>query len=144
MRWSFVTVRCRCESRAMAASLRRRLDGFVDGLDEQLRHEDFWFAAQMEQIEQKTGVKRVNVALGEFSHVSSGRGVTRVPAGQLTDTLTRGLPTRGLDISRTSQLADWTTRGLADAAKQENYKHAKSPMASASCPLRDLSSTRVV
>jgi len=33
---------------------------------------------------------------------------------------TRGLPTRGLDISRTGQLADWTTRGLADAAKKEN------------------------
>ena len=33
---------------------------------------------------------------------------------------TRGLPTRGLDDSRTGQLADWTTRGLADAAKKEN------------------------
>ena len=56
--------------------------------------------------------------------------------GQLADTPTRGLPTRGLDISRTGQLADkttralvnsrtgqvadWTTRGLADAAKKEN------------------------
>ena len=32
---------------------------------------------------------------------------------------------------------NWTTRGLADAAKQEK-KHAKSPVASASCPVREL------
>ena len=32
--------------------------------------------------------------------------------GQLADTPTRGLPTRGLDISQTGQLADWTSRGL--------------------------------
>jgi len=32
--------------------------------------------------------------------------------GQLADTPTRGLPTRGLVNSRTSQLADWTSRGL--------------------------------
>jgi len=32
--------------------------------------------------------------------------------GQLADTPTRGLPTRGLDISWTGQLADWTSRGL--------------------------------
>jgi len=31
---------------------------------------------------------------------------------------TRGLPTRGLDISWTGQLADWTTHGLANAAKR--------------------------
>jgi len=54
------------------------------------------------------------------------------------------LPTRGLDISRTGQLADWTTRGLADTTKRTKTKHAKSPVASASCPVRDLSSTRVV
>jgi len=59
--------------------------------------------------------------------------------GQLADT-----PTRGLDISRTVQLTDWTTRGLADAAKRTKTKHAKLPVASASCPVRDLSSTRVV
>jgi len=56
--------------------------------------------------------------------------------GQLADTPTRGLPTRGLDDSRTGhladwstralvnsrtgQVADWTTRRLADAAKKEN------------------------
>ena len=44
--------------------------------------------------------------------------------GQLADTPTRGLPTRGLEISRTGQVADGTTRGLPDAAKKENYKHA--------------------
>jgi len=37
--------------------------------------------------------------------------------------------TRGLDNSRTSQLADWTTRGLA---------------ASASCPVHELSSNRLI
>ena len=31
--------------------------------------------------------------------------------GQLTDKPTRGLPTRGLDNSRTGQVADWATRG---------------------------------
>ena len=60
--------------------------------------------------------------------------------GQLADCQ----PTRGLDNSRTSQLADWTTCGLSDAAKRKKTKHAKSPMASASCPVRDLSSMRVV
>jgi len=42
------------------------------------------------------------------------------------------------------QVADWTTRGIADAAKRTKTKHGKSPVASASCPVRDLSSTRVV
>jgi len=32
--------------------------------------------------------------------------------GQLADMPTRRLPTRGLDISCTSQLADWTSRRL--------------------------------
>jgi len=32
--------------------------------------------------------------------------------GQLADTPTRGLPTRGLDDSRTGHLSDWPTRGL--------------------------------
>jgi len=31
--------------------------------------------------------------------------------GQLADTPTRGLPTRGLDDSRIGHLADWSTRG---------------------------------
>jgi len=30
---------------------------------------------------------------------------------------------------------NWTTRGLADAAKRTKTKHAKSPVASASCPV---------
>ena len=54
---------------------------------------------------------------------------------QLADAPTRGLPTRGLVNSRTGQVADWTTRGLADAAKRTKTKHAKSPVASASCPV---------
>ena len=64
--------------------------------------------------------------------------------GQLADTPTRGLPTGGLDISRTGQLADWTTRSLADAAKRTKTKHAKSSVASGSCPVREMSSPRVV
>jgi len=32
--------------------------------------------------------------------------------GQLADTPTRGLPTRGLVNSHTNLLADWTSRGL--------------------------------
>jgi len=51
--------------------------------------------------------------------------------------------THGPDNSHTSQLMDWTTRGRADAAKRTKTKHAKSPVASASYPVRDLSSTRV-
>ena len=52
--------------------------------------------------------------------------------GQLADTPTRGLPTRRLD----GHLADWTTRGLAMPPKElTKTKHAKSPVASASCPV---------
>ena len=64
--------------------------------------------------------------------------------GQLAHTPTCGLPTHRLDISRTGQLADWTTRGLADAAKRTKTKLGESPVASASCPVRDLSSPRDV
>ena len=42
---------------------------------------------------------------------------------------------RGLVNSRTEQVANWTTRGLADATKRTKTKHAKSPVASASCPV---------
>jgi len=42
------------------------------------------------------------------------------------------------------QLADWTTRGLADAAKRTKTKHAKSPVTSAICPVRELAYPRVV
>jgi len=51
--------------------------------------------------------------------------------------------TNGLgNNSRIRQLADWTTRGLSDAAKRTKTKHAKSPVASASCPVRELSIVR--
>ena len=46
--------------------------------------------------------------------------------------------TRRYANSRTGQVTDWTTRGLADAAKRTKTKHAKSPVASASCPVREL------
>ena len=56
---------------------------------------------------------------------------------------TRGYANSRIANSRTGQVADWTTRGLADAAKRTKTKHAKSPVASASCSVRDLSSPRV-
>jgi len=43
-----------------------------------------------------------------------------------------------------NQDGNWTTRGLADAAKRTETKHAKSTVASTSCPVCDLSSTWVV
>ena len=46
--------------------------------------------------------------------------------------------------SRTGHFADWTTRGLADAAERTKSKHAKSPVASAICLVRDMSSPRVI
>jgi len=50
---------------------------------------------------------------------------------------TRGYANSRIPNSRTGQVADWTTRGLADATKRTKTKHAKSPVASASCPVRD-------
>ena len=38
-----------------------------------------------------------------------------IDTGQLADTPTWGLPTRGMDISWTGELANWTTRSLVDA-----------------------------
>jgi len=58
--------------------------------------------------------------------------------GQLADTPTRGLPTRGLDKSRTGQLA------VSHATKRSKTKHGKSPVASARCPVRELAYPRVV
>jgi len=57
---------------------------------------------------------------------------------------TRGYANSLIATSRTGQVADWTTRGLADDAKRTKTKHTKSPVASVSCPVCELSSTRVV
>ena len=57
--------------------------------------------------------------------------------GQLADKPTRGLPTRGLDISRTGQLADATD----DFACLVFVLLVACE--TASCPVRDLSSPRV-
>jgi len=57
--------------------------------------------------------------------------------GQLADTPARGLPTRTLVNSRTGQLA------VSQMLPKRKTKHAKSPMASASCPVCELSSPRV-
>jgi len=64
--------------------------------------------------------------------------------GHLADCQLADWTSRGLENSQTSQLADWTSRGFADAAKRTKTKQAKSLVASVSCPVRDLSSTRVV
>jgi len=42
----------------------------------------------------------------EFLFLAIFVNIIRAVTGQLADTPTRGLPTRGLDISRTGQLAD--------------------------------------
>jgi len=70
--------------------------------------------------------------------------------GQIVSTYSGNWTTRGYANSRTGHFADWTTRGLPDAAKRTKSKHAKSPMgitdfwarkvpippmASASCPV---------
>jgi len=55
---------------------------------------------------------------------------------------TRGHANSRIANSRTEQVADWTTRGLADAAKRTKTKHVKSPVASASCPLTSYTSQR--
>jgi len=52
--------------------------------------------------------------------------------------------TRRYANSRTGHLADWTTRGLTDAAKRTKTKLTKSPVASMSCPVRELTSPRNV
>jgi len=63
--------------------------------------------------------------------------------GLLADCQLTDWTSRRLVNLRSSQLADWTTRGLADSAKRTKAKHAKSPVASSSCPVRDLSSPQV-
>jgi len=54
---------------------------------------------------------------------------------------TRGYANSRIANSQTGHLADWSTRGLTNAAKRTKTKHAKSPVASASCPVHNLSST---
>jgi len=49
----------------MGDAVKKTVDGWIQQLDKQLHDKNFWFVAQMDQLEQKTGVKRVNVALGE-------------------------------------------------------------------------------
>ena len=56
---------------------------------------------------EETGQKH-NIRIGHKNHIL--RRLETV-TGQLADTPTRGLPTRGLDDSRTGHLADWSTRG---------------------------------
>ena len=84
--------------------------------------------------------------------------VARV-TGQLTDTPTCGLPTRGLDDSwtghladwssrglgnsRTGQVADWTTRGCHRRLCMLSFRSFGGICKTASCPVRDLSSPRV-
>ena len=48
--------------------------------------------------------KKIQIAL-----LKSGGDMSLTVTGQLADTPTRGLPTRGQDDSRTGHLADWPT-----------------------------------
>jgi len=88
------------------------------------------------------------------------RPVLIVVTGQLTDTLTRGLPigglddsrtghladwsTRTLDNSRTGQVADWTTRGCHRQLCVLSFHSFGGICETVSCPVRDLSSPRDV
>lgn len=54
----------------MTDSMLKRFDGWVQRLDERLRDKNFWFAAQMEQLEQSTGLKRSHIALGVIALIS--------------------------------------------------------------------------
>ena len=74
--------------------------------------------------------------------------------GQLADTPTRGLPTRGLDDSQTRQLAYWTSRGLDNSRSRRCCQKGKLSTQSrrwhprlvqyASCLVCESSSPRVV
>jgi len=48
-----------------ADSVKNTVDSLVQRLDELLHDKNFWFVAQMDQLEQKTGVKRVHFGLGK-------------------------------------------------------------------------------
>ena len=64
---------------------------------------------------------------------TTSRGYANSRIGHLADWSTGQLAdwrSRGLD--------NWRSRGLADAAKRTKTKHAKSPVASARCPAREL------
>jgi len=63
--------------------------------------------------------------------------------GQLADTTTRGLPTRGLDDSRTGQLADATGDFACLVFVLLVASASPRLVQSASCPVRDLTSPRV-
>jgi len=76
-------------------------------------------------------------------HVARDSVHIRMITGQLADSPTRGLPTRGLDISRTSQLGDWRSRGLDNSRSREwpkNENYARKVAGG----IRELSSPRVV
>ena len=52
--------------------------------------------------------------------------------------------TRGLDKSHTGQVADWTTRGCHRRLSVLSFRSFGGIGETASCPVRDLSSTRIV
>ena len=69
----------------------------------------------------------------------SGKWVT----GQLADTPTRGLPTRGLDKSRTGQLAVSQMQPKERKLSRQSRRWHPRVVQSATCPVRELSSPRV-
>ena len=64
--------------------------------------------------------------------------------GQLADTPTCGLPTRGLDNLRTGQVADWTTRGCHQRLCMLSFRSFGCICETMSCPVREMSSPPVV
>jgi len=49
----------------MADAVKKNVDGWIQRLDELLHDKNFWFVTQLDQLEQKTGVKRLHVGLGK-------------------------------------------------------------------------------
>jgi len=50
----------------MADAVKKNVDGWMQRLDELLHDENCVFVAQLNQLEQKTGVKRVHFAFGKW------------------------------------------------------------------------------
>jgi len=53
----------------MGDAVKKSVDGWIQRLDELLHDKDFWLAAQMDQLERKTGLKRVHLALGKLVRI---------------------------------------------------------------------------
>jgi len=62
----------------MGDEVKKSVDSYVKRLDDLLHDENFWLVKQMNQLEEKTGVKRVHIALGKYNGATENAG----PAGK--------------------------------------------------------------